>query len=396
MLSSHVTTATCTSSNLSEADRGEDKGAPAQAWATLAAAEMLGGAAATKAARVASAIIAVATCNAAVSGSQEADWGADTQAETRCCTAPRQQREQRPVFACAAWRNAIGLADGAAQLDDVREVMQHLALTCASDAPRSASDAFLRFDAEEWHSAEATEIASCLEHGSRHSCELPEGRQPLPSHFVYFQKRDGQYKARLVAGGHKQQQGVDLDEMLAPVCSFRSERMTLAVAAHEGLELRQFDMKTAFFNGYLKEEVYIRLPHGWNHLAGADRVLRLDRALHGLRQASRAWNKRLEAELTAHGLVQSDADPALWMKHGGEHVLTMFYGDDSMVAARTAAEADALADHVAGMFSIRKLGEPQDMLGIEISRDRDAGTITIRQASKAQALATAFGVEAER
>jgi hypothetical protein len=54
-----------------------------------------------------------------------------------------------------------------------------------------------------------------------------------------------------------------------------------------------------------------------------------------------------------------------------------------MVAARTAAEADALVDLVAGMFSIHKLGEPQDMLGIEISRDRDAGTITIRQASKA-------------
>jgi hypothetical protein len=57
--------------------------------------------------------------------------------------------------------------------------------------------------------------------------------------------------------------------------------------------------------------------------------------------------------------------------------------DYGMVAARTAAEADALVDLVAGMFSIHKLGEPQDMLGIEISRDRDAGTITIRQASKA-------------
>jgi hypothetical protein len=76
--------------------------------------------------------------------------------------------------------------------------------------------------------------------------------------------------------------------------------------------------------------------------------------------------------------------------------MTIFYADDGMVAARTAAEADALVDLVAGMFSIHKLGEPQDMLGIKISRDRDAGTITIRQASKAQSLATAFGVEGER
>jgi hypothetical protein len=121
---------------------------------------------------------------------------------------------------------------------------------------------------------------------------------------VYAQKRDGRFKARLVAGGYKQQQGVDSDETFAPVCSYRSVRMMLAVAAHEGLELRLFDIKIAFSNGYLKEEVYIRPPHGWKHLAGPGHVFRLDHALYGLQQASRAWNKRLEAELTAHGLVQ--------------------------------------------------------------------------------------------
>jgi hypothetical protein len=199
-----------------------------------------------------------------------------------------------------------------------------------------------------------------------------------------------------VAGGNKQQQGVDCDESFAPVCSYCSVCMMQAVAAHEGLELRQFDIKTAFLNGYLVEEVYIRLPHGWKHLAGPGLVLRLDRALYGLRQASRAWNMRLEAELTAHGLVQSDADPKLWIMHGGGHVMTIFYGDDGMVAARTAAEADALVDLVAGMFSIHKLVELKGMFGIDISRDRDASTITIRQASKAQSLATAFCVEGER
>jgi hypothetical protein len=93
--------------------------------------------------------------------------------------------------------------------------------------------------------------------------------------------------------------------------------MMLAVVAHKGLELRQIDIKTAFFNGYLQEEVYIRPPHGWKHLAGPGRASHLVCVLYGLRQVSRAWNKRLEAELTAHGLVQSDADPALWIMHRG-------------------------------------------------------------------------------
>jgi hypothetical protein len=76
--------------------------------------------------------------------------------------------------------------------------------------------------------------------------------------------------------------------------------------------------------------------------------------------------------------------------HGGGHDLSIFYIDDGIVAARTAAEAGALVDLVAGMFSTCKLGKPQDMLGIQISRDRDAGTITIHQASKAQSLVIAL------
>jgi hypothetical protein len=89
-------------------------------------------------------------------------------------------------------------------------------------------------------------------------------------------------------------------------------------------------------------------------------------------------------------------DHARWGTCPHYILLTIFYVDDGMVDVRTAAEADALVDLVAGMFSIRKLREPQDMLGIEISHDRDVATITIRLASKAQSLATAYSVEGER
>jgi hypothetical protein len=91
--------------------------------------------------------------------------------------------------------------------------------------------------------------------------------------------------------------------------------------------------------------------------------------------------------------VQSNADPSLWILHG-EHgtTMAMFYVDDGLMAARTADEADALVDLVASMFAIRALGEPQDFLGIEILRDRDAGTISICQQRKAEPLAALFHV----
>jgi hypothetical protein len=115
--------------------------------------------------------------------------------------------------------------------------------------------------------------------------------------------------------------------------------------------------------------------------------------LYGLRQAPRAWNKRLEAELSSRAFVQPDAVLALWIRRSKKGiVMAMFYVDDGLVAAHTADEADALVDLVSSIFEIRALGEPKDFLGIEISRDLTAGTITITQESKALALAAQVGV----
>jgi hypothetical protein len=263
--------------------------------------------------------------------------------------------------------------------------------------PRTIVEALSRPDAARWQAAIDEELASFREFGVWEECELPAGKQALPSRFVLERKRDGRYKARLVAGGHRQQYGLDFEDKFAPVCSYRTMRMILAVSAHENLVLRQFDVRTAFLKGELEQEVYVHPPPGAEHLAvGNKRVLRLRRALYGLKQAPRAWNKRVEGELRAKGFEQSDADPALWVLRGeGGAVLVMFYVDDGLVAAKTAAEADALVDLVGSMFDIRKLGEPQDFHGIHICRDCSAGTITVDQEDNAEALAAEVGVSGQ-
>jgi hypothetical protein len=156
--------------------------------------------------------------------------------------------------------------------------------------------------------------------------------------------------------------------------------------------LRQFGIRAAFLNGELEKEVFIRALAGTEHLAGArGRVLRLHRALYGLRQAPRAWNKRLECELCCRGSVLSDINSSLWIicRDNGI-VLSMFHVDDGLVAARTTAEADALVELVGSVFEISALVEAKDFLRIEISRDLAVGTIS--QESKALALETQLGV----
>jgi hypothetical protein len=178
--------------------------------------------------------------------------------------------------------------------------------------------------------------------------------------------------------------------MYAPVCSYRTLRILLAISAYEGLELRQFDIRTAFLNGNLDEEVCMKPPvgaEGVGCLRG--RVLRLRRALYGLQQAPRAWHKRLTAELKAKGFVKSNADPshALWILYGSRGVVALFYVDDGMVDAKTTEEAEALVQMLATLFDIRALGEPMDFLGVRIHWVRSAGTISIDQEDKARALA---------
>jgi hypothetical protein len=150
--------------------------------------------------------------------------------------------------------------------------------------------------------------------------------------------------------------------------------------------------------GVLEEEVFVRPPAGFEHLAGGcGRVLRLRRAVYGLRQVPRAWNKCLEAELTKRGFVQFYADLGLWLLYSKVGaVMCMFYVDVGLVAARSDEEAAALVDLVASMFTIRQLGEPEDVLGIEVLWDWEASTITLCQERKALALAEAFGVAVER
>src|SRR5438132_3655898 len=105
------------------------------------------------------------------------------------------------------------------------------------------------------------------------------------------------HKARLVAKGYVQRQGVDFDEVFVLVARLESVRLLLAMAAQEGWIIHHMDVKSAFLNGELSEEVYVAQPPGFIEEGAEDKVLRLDKALYGLRQAPRAWNIKLDQSL---------------------------------------------------------------------------------------------------
>ena len=107
------------------------------------------------------------------------------------------------------------------------------------------------------------------------------------------------YKARLVAKGYRQVQGVDYDETFSPVAKLKSVRIMLAIAAFYDYEIWQMDVKTAFINGFLKEELYMMQPEGFVDPKNANKVCKLQQSIYGLVQASRSWSKCFDSVIKA-------------------------------------------------------------------------------------------------
>ena len=139
-------------------------------------------------------------------------------------------------------------------------------------------------------------------------------------------------KARLMAKGYVQKQGVDFEEVFAPVARLESVRLLLAIAAHYSWEVYHMDVKYAFLNGELKETIYIRQPPGFLDNDNSGKVLRLHKALYGLRQAPRAWNAKLDSTLLSLKFKGCASKHGIYTHgHGEQRLIVGVYVDDLII-----------------------------------------------------------------
>ena len=148
-------------------------------------------------------------------------------------------------------------------------------------------------DSESWLGAMRSELKSMDENQVWNLVDLPDGARPVECKWVFKKKTDmdgnvSVYKARLIAKGFRQVQGVDYDETFSPVAMLKSVRIMLAIAAYFDYEIWQMDVKTAFLNGNLTEDVYMIYPEGFVDPANFDKVCKLQKSIYGLKQASQS------------------------------------------------------------------------------------------------------------
>lgn len=228
-----------------------------------------------------------------------------------------------------------------------------------------------------WREAVLEEMTALEKNKTWSVMTLPDGKKTVGCKWVFTVKynSDGsieRYKARLVAKGFTQTYGIDYSETFAPVAKLNTVRILLSLAANLDWPLHQLDVKNAFLNGDLEEEVYMEIPPGFKSKFGPN-VCKLNRSLYGLKQSPRAWFEKFTQSMKKQGYTQGQADHTLFTKfsHDGKVAALIVYVDDIVLTGDDTVEMARVKEKLAVDFEIKDLGPMRYFLGMEVARSKN-------------------------
>ncbi|GJW94447.1 retrovirus-related pol polyprotein from transposon TNT 1-94 [Tanacetum coccineum] len=200
--------------------------------------------------------------------------------------------------------------------------------------------------------------------------DKPFGKNVIKLNWLWKNKKDEEQtvirnKARLVAKGYAQEEGIDFEESFALVAHLEAVRIFVTYAAHKSFPIYQMDVKTAFLNGPLKEEVYVAQPDRFVDPDHPEKVYRLRKALYGLKQAPRAWYNELSNFLMSKGFTKGTIDPTLFtIKYGEDILLVQIYIDDIIFGSTNPKFSKRFEKLMHSRFEMSLMEEMKFFLGL--------------------------------
>jgi len=271
----------------------------------------------------------------------------------------------------------------------------------AHEAPTAYAQAGQGQEWAKWQIAMDEEMEAIRRNKTWRLTDRPASRRVLKGKWVHKFKNEvdknghntTKQKTRLCFMGNRQVKVLDFNETFAPVAKFTTIRCILAMTAATGWELRQLDVKTAFLNGDLDDEVNMEQPDGYVDPTCPDKGCRLLQALYGLKQAPKMWNAKLDDFLKSQGFDHIDPDACLYLfMDDCEIIIVLVYVDDLLLVASSLAAINKIMDALHKRFEMQDLGEAKIILELEIRRDKALSTLKLSQGKYAAQVLENFGM----
>ncbi|GKB46399.1 putative ribonuclease H-like domain-containing protein, partial [Tanacetum coccineum] len=253
---------------------------------------------------------------------------------------------------------------------------QHCLFACflSQEEPKKISDAL---QDDSWVQAMQEELLQFKLQQVWVLVDLPQGMKVIGTKWVYRNKRDERgvvvrNKARLVAQGYTQEEGIDYDEVFAPVARMEAIRLFLAFASFMRFIVYQMDIKSVFLYGTIDEEVYVSQPPGFVDPGHPKKVYKVVKALYGLHQAPRAWYATLSTFLEKHGYKRGTIDKTLFIKRDKKDImLVQVYVDDIIFGSTKKSWCDEFEALMKSRFQMSSMGELTFFLGLQVKQNKE-------------------------
>ena len=259
----------------------------------------------------------------------------------------------------------------------------------SADSPANYNEALASDESVLWQEAMNKEMDCVIKNKTWKLVEKPENAKVLDLKWVFTNKSDGRKKARIVVRGF--QQSEILEDLYSPVARVQTLKLLFSYCCQFGLKIYQLDVETAFLNGYVKSDVFVKQPIGYTDKT--NRVCKLIKALYGLRESPRAWYECFDNYIRSLNFTRSENDYCLYTRNVNDDMIYLIlFVDDLLICGKNESELNKIKIKLSEKFAMKDLGIVQTYLGIKINYDHKTGNMTLDQSDYIDSLARKYDI----